>query len=183
MKRAEIGTRDGNLYTCDDPRLSECCERDETFLCCEPEWEKILINQIWLVCTLLAIFLALVMVYVCYNRQEELFESDTAREAALRWKSRVQKAINQIWLVCTLLAIFLALVMVYVCYNRQEELFESDTAREAALRWKSRIQKAYTSLWSQGKSEDPRSTRTTRRYSKLPGDSWEQQTSADDQHV
>ncbi|KAK3774794.1 hypothetical protein RRG08_034886 [Elysia crispata] len=56
-----------------------------------------LLNQIWLVSTLVAIFLALAVVYVCYNRQEELFESETARQAALRLKHRAHRAYTSIW--------------------------------------------------------------------------------------
>ncbi|RUS74195.1 hypothetical protein EGW08_018043 [Elysia chlorotica] len=97
IKRSELGDRAGNLYVCHDPRLSECCEREDSFLCCEPAWQKILLNQVWLVSTLLVIFLALTFLYACYNRQEALFESETARQAALRFKQRAQRAYASIW--------------------------------------------------------------------------------------
>ncbi|KAL5006621.1 hypothetical protein ScPMuIL_015427 [Solemya velum] len=40
MRNADIGWRPGNVYTCDDPVLTECCERYSKFTCCEVNYQR-----------------------------------------------------------------------------------------------------------------------------------------------
>ncbi|BFZ04837.1 hypothetical protein BsWGS_07876 [Bradybaena similaris] len=88
VKREELGDRDGNLYNCDNPSLSECCERNKTFTCCQSTVVAIWNDQVWLLLAIviLAILMCLVVSW-CYG-QSEFFRSPTAKDAARNWRDK-----------------------------------------------------------------------------------------------
>ncbi|XP_062582074.1 uncharacterized protein LOC134243865 [Saccostrea cucullata] len=81
LKNDDIGYRQGNIYFCNDPDLSECCEMDSEFTCCEPNYVKNTREQIKLWCSVCIFLLIIVAVYMCLHRDVQWISSQTVQES------------------------------------------------------------------------------------------------------
>ncbi|XP_076472030.1 uncharacterized protein LOC143301543 [Babylonia areolata] len=88
LKRQSVGYRENNVYECNHPVYSECCEHSYRFTCCEPSLSKDLRNQLQLWGLVAVVLAVAAMVYSCWSRDGELIQSETLKQAAvsLRYK-------------------------------------------------------------------------------------------------
>nr|KAI8760147.1 hypothetical protein BgiMline_007300 [Biomphalaria glabrata] len=86
-KREEIGNREGNHYNCDDPVRTECCERNQTFTCCEEQWKNSAQQMLWLLLVVSVILISICLIVRYLTGQSEFFTSPTLKDAVINWKS------------------------------------------------------------------------------------------------
>ncbi|XP_078334372.1 uncharacterized protein LOC111117980 isoform X2 [Crassostrea virginica] len=81
LKNDDIGYRQGNIYSCNDPDFSACCEMDGQFTCCEPNHVKNTREQIKLWGSICVFVLVIVAVYTCLHRDVQWISSQTVQES------------------------------------------------------------------------------------------------------
>ncbi|KAL8603829.1 hypothetical protein ACOMHN_058564 [Nucella lapillus] len=82
LKRQSIGYRENNVYACNHPVFSECCEHSNRFTCCEPTFSKNLRQQLQLWGCVAVVVAVGAMVYSCWSRDQEIIQSETLKQAA-----------------------------------------------------------------------------------------------------
>ncbi|KAH9519315.1 hypothetical protein Btru_075243 [Bulinus truncatus] len=88
-KREEIGDREGNHYNCDDTALPDCCERNNTFTCCQSQWKQSALEVLWLLAAVAAILILMCVLLRYLTGQSEIFTSPTIQDAARNWKRKI----------------------------------------------------------------------------------------------
>ncbi|KAK3596809.1 hypothetical protein CHS0354_036650 [Potamilus streckersoni] len=81
LKNYDIGEREGNVYYCQDLVLTECCEIEREFTCCEPGKSKHLREQLQLWGAVLLFVLILMVLCIYYRRDSPACSSPTLSEA------------------------------------------------------------------------------------------------------
>ncbi|XP_025088275.1 uncharacterized protein LOC112560567 [Pomacea canaliculata] len=89
LKRDVLGHRENNVYSCDHPVFTECCEHQGRFTCCEPVVDKSLKEQLQLWGMIAAMLVVGAMIYTCVVRDGSVFEAETLKEA-VRKKLRIR---------------------------------------------------------------------------------------------
>ncbi|XP_011422797.3 uncharacterized protein LOC128178568 [Crassostrea angulata] len=93
LKNDDIGYRQGNIYSCNDPDLSACCEMDGQFTCCEPNYVKNTREQFKLWGSICVFVLVIVGVYTCLHRDVQWISGQTIQESlGINKKDRVEHA-------------------------------------------------------------------------------------------
>ncbi|KAL3843151.1 hypothetical protein ACJMK2_021102 [Sinanodonta woodiana] len=89
LKNYDIAVREGNVYYCDDLVLTECCEIEKEFTCCEPGKSKHLREQLQLWGAVMLFVLILVVLCMYYRRDSPVCSSQTLSEACCSCKGKL----------------------------------------------------------------------------------------------
>ncbi|XP_048779584.1 uncharacterized protein LOC125682972 [Ostrea edulis] len=93
LRNDDIGYRKGNIYYCNHPDLSACCEMNGKFTCCEPNYVKNTREQIKLWGSVSVFLLIIVAVYTCLHRDVQWISSQTVQES-LGLKNRAEDELS-----------------------------------------------------------------------------------------